>query len=252
MSLSLVVNSTIFHRKKSSVPSRSPLFPPEIFNTVYTFLPIVLFAIFDRVLPYYYLMRGPSLYRPKRYGMTSGAGSKVFWYWFWYGVYFACICSILPLVTFSASAFLAGSPPGYHIGILIFLIVISGCTLILFLHHTLIFIFTIPVMFGGTALFFLSWWLASEQNILGQSSQVYRTWHLLLGEWQFYLIWLLSVILAGLPHAVYMLRGVFLPDSVRIVRERAYLKVHDVLLLPSSSGGGSTVVVPHKHAGGMM
>ncbi len=39
----------------------------QVFNTLYTFSPIILYALFDRELPYYYLMASAALYRSKRY-----------------------------------------------------------------------------------------------------------------------------------------------------------------------------------------
>ncbi|CAD7959407.1 unnamed protein product [Amoebophrya sp. A120] len=220
----------------------------QIFNTVFTFLPIVLYTIFDRELPYYYLLNGPPLYRPLRFGVPS-TGTVAFWYWFWQGCWCAFICAVLPMWLFDEAPELAGTPAGYHVGTLVFTSVICSVTAILPIHHNIYFYFTIPGLAMGLLTFLWVWILVSETQMIGYRSTMYRTYYLLtwtVGS-QFFLILIVTTLFAVLPHYIYLLRGVFFPDGVRIVKERIKLRVHDVLLLPDATNANTgPVIVPHK------
>ncbi|CAD7954263.1 unnamed protein product [Amoebophrya sp. A25] len=231
--------------------SSTDLYDPwvkQIYNTVFTFLPIVLYALFDRELPFYYLMSGPPLYRPHRFGVPS-IGDWAFWYWFAVGVWVAFACAIIPLCLFDEAPELAGTPAGYHCGTLVFAAVIVAVTALLPIHSHMYHWFTVPSMVGGFIVFLWTWVLMSETNFIGYSSTMYRTYWLLtweVGE-QFFLILFITTFCAILPHYVYMFRGVFFPDGVRIVKERTKLGVHDVLLLPDATNkSAGNIVVPHK------
>ena len=64
---------------------------------------------------------------------------------------------------------------------------------------------------------------------------------------QFALIVFLITIVAAIPHLTYALGAVYTPDSVRLVAERIFLRVHDVLVTTTAKTANA-VVVPQKHA----
>ncbi len=88
----------------------------------------------------------------------------------------------------------------------------------------------------------------------GPQSTMYRTFYLLNSDVgaQFYLICFVTCVLAVFLHLALSTMGVMFPDTIRIVKERVKLRVHDVIVMPKRAGGEGAIVVPHKHAGADM
>ncbi|KAL8454846.1 hypothetical protein Emed_000025 [Eimeria media] len=70
----------------------------QLFNVLYTTLPVFLYAIFDRQLPMEVTLQTPVLYPAfAKLGVQRFAGAALFWRWFLYGLFTACCCVFVPL-----------------------------------------------------------------------------------------------------------------------------------------------------------
>jgi len=220
------------------------------FNTIFTSMPIVLYTIFDRELPYYHLMSCAGLYKCARGWPDLAVGYGTFWYWVFIALYGACFCGILPFYLLMEHPSLGGSPMLVHVGILVFFSVVTSVNAIILVDHNGVFWFTILFNLLNTLAYLITWYFTSEYDILGIDSPWHRSFYQNAvdsgAQWWFTL--LIITIINCLPHGAITLRKIIFPDTIRIVKERAKLLVDDVIVMPTKDGDEGAVVVPHKRA----
>nr|CEL78271.1 TPA: P-type ATPase, putative [Toxoplasma gondii VEG] len=237
-----------------SVFAASDIFNPwlkQLYNVLYTCIPVMLFTVFDRQLPYDVLLQTPVLYPAfSKLGVNMFAGARAFWKWFLFGFYVSATLVYFPLygigwaftytnndgiITFSLAFY----------GAIVFWCIILVCNLVMvpFMHTWFWFIWL------GIFLDFGFWWMSLA--ICPRISDTFCTdlagsVEALHQDPRYYFACIIAVFVALFPqYLIWFFKVAFRPSAPCVIRERIAKGVFDVVIAPRG-GQKMAVVVPKK------
>ncbi|KAL8270199.1 hypothetical protein Esti_005874 [Eimeria stiedai] len=222
----------------------------QLFNVLYTTLPVFLYAIFDRQLPMEVTLQTPVLYPAfAKLGVQRFAGAALFWRWFLYGLFTACCCVFVPLYGLGWSQAVTSEDGVVGLGvrydgIAVFWSIIMVCNLIIipYLHTWFWFIWL--AVFLDFGFWFLS--VGVCPLVPGDyCPELYGALKATHSISRYYFSVLLAVFVSLLPPFLsWFYVTMFRPSAQCIIRERIAKGVFDVVVAPR--GGAKTVVVVPK------
>ncbi|PFH38354.1 phospholipid-translocating P-type ATPase, flippase subfamily protein [Besnoitia besnoiti] len=237
-----------------SIFSASDLFNPwlkQLYNVLYTCIPVILFTIFDRQLPYDILLHTPVLYPAfSKLGVNMFAGSRTFWKWLLFAFYASATLVYIPIYGLGwATVFTGGDgiitlPVAFE-GAVVFWCIILVCNLVMipFLHTWFWFIWL------GVFVDFGFWFLSliiCPRLPAGFCTDLCGSLEAIHHDGRYYFATTLAVILALLPqYLIWFLKTTFRPSAPCVIRERIAKGVFDVVIAPRG-GQKMAVVVPKK------
>jgi len=171
----------------------------QLYNTIYTAVPIVYFAVLDKEYEREDLLSRPQLYERSRKGEYFNY--TVFWEWMGYGIIQSAFLLLVTLFTFANTATNSdGILEDMHfMGNLIFtLIVIVANLKILFAHSTHT-IWSMLFIFASIAVYYVSYYIFASfesQNIYGAFNRLFFNWiHIFLQLLLIVVLMLMEVVL---------------------------------------------------------
>ncbi|PHJ22230.1 phospholipid-translocating p-type flippase subfamily protein, partial [Cystoisospora suis] len=251
-----------------SVFAATDLFNPwlkQLYNVLYTCIPVVLFTVFDRQLPYDVLFQTPVLYPAfsiacrspssacpvyTELGVNMFAGSRTFWKWFIFGFYTSAALVYFPIYgmgwafTYTNAEGVITFPLAYE-GSVVFWSIIVACNLVMvpFMHTWFWFIWL--GIFVNFAFWILSLVICPRlpadfcKELCGALEATHQ-------DTRYYFSFLLAVFIALLPqYLIWFIKVTFRPSAPCVIRERIAKGVFDVVIAPRG-GQKMVVVVPKK------
>ncbi|CBZ55853.1 putative P-type ATPase [Neospora caninum Liverpool] len=237
-----------------SVFAASDMFNPwlkQLYNVLYTCIPVMLFTVFDRQLPYDVLLQTPVLYPAfSKLGVNMFAGTRTFWKWLLFGFYVSAALVYFPLYgmgwgfAYTGHEGIITFPLAFY-GAVVFWCIILVCNLVMvpFLHTWFWFIWL------GIFVDFGFWWLSLEicprmsdtfcTDLAGSVEAIHQ-------DPRYYFACIIAVFVALFPqYLIWFFKVAFRPSAPCVIRERIAKGVFDVVIAPRG-GQKMAVVVPKK------
>uniref|UniRef100_A0A0G4I4Q1 P-type ATPase N-terminal domain-containing protein n=1 Tax=Chromera velia CCMP2878 TaxID=1169474 RepID=A0A0G4I4Q1_9ALVE len=234
----------------------------QVYNLLFTSLPIIIWAVFDRQLPYSLLSRVPFLYnRPPvdvwpfnapigKWSMSHQCGVPFFVLWFAYALWAAAVGFAVPHFglhggLYGASTHAEGVCPGSMkmIGVASYLTIVMIANVAVVPLVNTWFLFTHGAIWIGFFLFFCVW--AIVQNI---SPEIEGSFLPLTSMPVFWLTVIVGVLLGVLPHfLVWFWQVSFKPSQIDTVKELLSMGRFDALMKKQKDQPGVAVLVPVDH-----
>ncbi len=151
----------------------------QLYNTIFTTVPIVYYAVLDKEFEREDFLQEPRLFEPAR--NSSYFNYSVFWRWMWYGLLQGLMLLLGVLLTLSNNPSSSNGVPEdmYFVGNMVFTLVVIVANLkILASHNTHTFGSTFFI-FGTIAVYYLCYYLLSlmkSQSIYGSFTRLFFNW----------------------------------------------------------------------------